>query len=200
MTGVSRQVALLGMLLFSISAFGFSDEINNSVKQRILLLCIGGGLALPSYGSKLNTDLDVIAAGNQRINVYVDLCAGLAISDLVYVLLKANGFATRIDSKSGTWSSLDLIVAGASIRYYPNIAGSIFFEIGGGTAETVLAGSGWTSTDSKHGFGGTATIGLSYTRDRRGLYVSLVVSLLYSLLQGDSMYGIGAFVSLNWEP
>jgi hypothetical protein len=197
MRTIRGKVLVICLLFFSIKVLSFGDGLEAPAETRSVLLCIGAGLSLPSYGPDLDSALQLAAAGNTRVDVFVDLGIGLAVSDKVFILLKGNGFGTRIEDDQGDWVQLNYVITGGAVRYYPNSTG-IFLEGGVGISQILFEGSGTVPVESTKGIGVVGTLGYDFG-GFKGLSLSVAASAAYAKIETDTLAGIGIFVSLNWK-
>ena len=139
MSKMSKGALVVLVALTAFAARGFADEVGGP-NNRFLLLTLGAGLSMPSYGPELDSALSIVSAGNTRVDVYVDLGVGIALTRDLFILLKGNGFGTRIEDTYGNYVQLNLVSVGGAIRLYPFVNG-LFLEAGVGASKIVLEGS-----------------------------------------------------------
>lgn len=190
-------LAVLLVLVASVASFAQTSSASNA-RKRGFMFEIGAGPTTISYGAVADSYFSAAqSAGLSRIQLYLNIDLGYAITQKLYLVAGIDGVGDRFYD-SYNYIQINSYLYHAGVRYYPFETGLVLGIDGGATAQVVQSDLG-VSGSSPWGWGTGATFAYDFARKPTGFGLELGVRVDYLTIQGSPITGAALFLDLLWK-
>jgi hypothetical protein len=191
-----KYKSLMVFILFAgIATSAFAQTAS---RGRGFYLDTGIGFGGITYNyPKLDDQLKSFAdEGAKRMIISIDLCAGGAISQNMYIVGSLSGFGDRLTVEPN-WVQLSTVLVGFGLRVYP-FPTKIQFGLDIGRSQLSLSSNTGDEMSSPSGFAIKASIAYDFG-SRAGIACLLGINSLISFIDGETISGISGFIKLAYR-
>lgn len=197
-----RKMALLTLVLMVATTVGsFAQSSSNggsSPRKRGFMFELGGGTTAVSYGTLVDSYFSMAqASGANRIQLFLDLDAGWAVSEKLYVVAGVDGVGDRFYDPYN-FIQVNSYLYHGGLRYYPFDTGLVL-GIDGGASVLVIQSDVGIGGSSPVGWGGGATVAYDFNRKATGFSLELGVRVDYLAVPTAPVSFAALYLDLLWK-
>ena len=159
---------------------------------------IGGGATEISYPYDVESVLNLAeASGAQRTQLVMVIGGGWEISERTMATIGLDATGDRLQDLTG-WLQVNAYLISTGVRFYPMGSG-VFLGIAPGISFMVVDSSVSGAITSDMGYGVIGKIGYDFNRDRSGFGLSVGISSMAVVIEGDSVASGSLWVTVAWQ-
>lgn len=200
MNTTRSKVIMLAALFALVSvAANFAQSQNApSGRKRGFMFEIGAGPTTISYGALADSYFAAAeSAGLSRIQVYLNIDLGYAVTQKLYLVVGVDGVGDRFYD-TANYVQLNSYLYHAGLRYYPFERGLVL-GLEGGAATQVLQSDVGLGGSSPWGWGAGATIAYDFARKPTGFTVELATKVDYLTIESSTVTAVALYLDLLWK-
>ena len=188
-------VAVAGML---VAATAFAQS-TGAEPNRGFMFQIGAGPSSISYGTLIDASFAAAqASGADRVQVYLNIDAGYALTQRLYLVAGVDGAGDRFYDATGAYVQLNSYLYHAGLRYYPFGTGLLFGIDGGASALLVQSNVGLAAGPT-WGWGTGATIAYDFSKRATGFGLEVGLRVNYLSINASPITVAALYLDLLWK-
>lgn len=190
---------LVGILGVCATSLVYAADGGDAVRQRGFMFEIGLGPAVISYGAEADAYFAAAqAAGLSRVQVYLDITAGYAVTGKLYLVGGVQGGGDRFFDSTGAYVQLNSYLYHAGLRYYPFDTGLVL-GLDAGPAALMATSNVGVSGASNWGWGGGATVAYDFAKKRTGFALVLGLQADYLDINAGRISMAALYLNVLWK-